>query len=294
MDIFGAYNMLNSFDKVAEIQQYISKNRLQNKSIGFVPTMGALHEGHISLIRKSREENDITIVSIFVNPTQFNDQGDFTRYPRTIEKDKILLEEAGCDCVFIPSVEEIYPSESFKKTEFSEGELGSRLEGKYRPGHFNGVATVVKRLFDIITPNRAYFGQKDYQQCLIVKKLVNDFNIPVEIVVCPILREENGLAMSSRNQLLSAEEREQAAFLYQLLQAAAMKIKGGNRNTGEIKEWAMAEFSKNRNFEPDYFDICNDADLSQVTTLQEGMRVVICTAAFLGKVRLIDNIIVEI
>jgi pantoate--beta-alanine ligase len=294
LDIFGNYNMLIPFDKVAEIQQYISKNRLQNKTIGFVPTMGALHKGHISLIQRSNEENDITIVSIFVNPTQFNDQGDFKRYPRTIEKDKSLLEEAGCDCVFIPSVEEIYPSESFKKTEFSEGSLGARLEGKYRPGHFNGVATVVKRLFEIVTPDRAYFGQKDYQQCLIIKKLVKDLKIPVEIVMCPILREENGLAMSSRNQLLSAEEREQAAFLYNLLQAAAMKIKGGNRDADAIKEWAMTEFSKNRNFEADYFDICSENDLSQVPRLEEGMKIVICTAAFLGKVRLIDNIIIEI
>lgn len=294
MGIFASYYMLISFDKVADLQQYISEKRQQNKSIGFVPTMGALHKGHISLIQRSREENDITVVSIFVNPTQFNDQGDFNRYPRTIEKDKSLLAAAGCDCLFTPTVEEIYPSESFKKTEFSEGKLGERLEGKYRPGHFKGVATVVKRLFEIVTPDKAYFGQKDYQQCLIIKKLVKDFNIPVKIVMCPILREENGLAMSSRNQLLSAEEMEQAAFLYNLLQAAAIKIKGGNHDAEAIRKWAMTEFSKNRNFEADYFDICSENDLSPLTKLEEGMKVVICTAAFLGKVRLIDNIIIEI
>ena len=200
---------------IDETRKFLSVFRKQGKSIGLVPTMGALHEGHLSLIDASLRSNDITVISIFVNPTQFNDRKDFEKYPRDLDKDLELIRLKGCDLVFAPSEEEIYPEKDTRVFDF--GTLDKYMEGKYRPGHFNGVAQIVSRLFDIIEPDRAYFGEKDFQQLVIIKNLVQQLNLPVEIVPCPIIRESDGLAMSSRNRLLTPEQRKSASKISKVL-----------------------------------------------------------------------------
>src|ERR1035437_3648920 len=203
---------------IIEVNRLVSESRNSGKRIGFVPTMGALHEGHLSLLEAAKKECEITICSIFVNPTQFNDKNDLIRYPRMPEKDCRMLENNGCDIVFMPSVEEIYPQTDTRIFDF--GKLDKVLEGAHRPGHFNGVAQVVSRLFEIVKPDKAFFGLKDYQQVLIIKNLVELLHLPIEIIACPILREPDGLAMSSRNMLLSAEERKAASLIPKLMQEA--------------------------------------------------------------------------
>ena len=282
--------MLDLTTKVYDVQNILSVERRNNKSIGFVPTMGALHEGHLSLIRRSRSENDVTVASIFVNPTQFNDSSDYARYPRTIEKDRAMLEEAGCNILFCPPESEIYSSPELKNIDFNPGTVADVLEGAHRPGHFQGVAAVVKRLFDIIQPDNAYFGAKDYQQLLIIKKLVQFYHLPIQVIGCETLREPNGLAMSSRNMLLSPAERSEAAFLYQMLQKAKGLVLSGKTDKQGIIDIIMTDFEQNGNFKLDYFDICSAESLQSASDLSQ-KDLVMCVAAFLGKVRLIDNIV---
>ena len=193
-------------EKIADLQAYIKSKQV--KSVGFVPTMGALHEGHISLVKQCVQENDLCVVSVFVNPTQFNDKNDLERYPRTPEADQALLRAAGCDIAFMPSVQEMYPEEDTRQFQF--GALETVMEGKYRPGHFNGVAQIVSKLFDAVLPNKAYFGEKDFQQVAIIRDMVKQLQYPIEIIACPIIREESGLARSSRNTLLTDEQRKKA------------------------------------------------------------------------------------
>src|ERR1700751_2518908 len=226
---------------IQEIRDFEGKLTNAGKQIGFVPTMGALHKGHISLIEQSKKACDITVCSIFVNPNQFNDKNDLARYPRMPEKDCKMLEENGCDIVFMPSEEEIYPVPDTRVFDF--GMIDKVLDGAHRPGHFNGVAQVVSRLFDIVKPDRAYFGLKDYQQVLIIKKMVEQLHLPVEIVACPILREPDGLAMSSRNTLLSAEERKAASLIPKLMQEA--KTLSKSIPLADIKTKLLTEVSKN-------------------------------------------------
>jgi len=277
---------------IADIQEVIHQQIKNKRSIGFVPTLGALHAGHISLIARARKENDIVVCSIFVNPTQFNDPADYARYPHTEEKDAKMLEEAGCNILFMPSHAVIYPNDNYKHINFDLGFLGAIMEGSNRPGHFAGVAAVVKRLFDIVLPTRAYFGQKDYQQVLVIRKLVNDFNLPIEIIACPIIREKNGLAMSSRNELLTSQQRDEAGLIYRLLSSAKDKILAGDTDYEAVKAWAMAAFAKNDHFKPEYFDICTAESLKPVSH-PTGENLVICTAAKIGNVRLIDNVLVN-
>lgn len=284
--------MLQIITKVVEIQRLIHQERNSGAKIGFVPTMGALHAGHLSLIERSRTENQITVCSIFVNPTQFNDKADFSRYPRTIESDSAILQSSGCQFLFLPDIEEIYPTESSKTIDFTVGTLGDVLEGVHRPGHFNGMATVVKRLFDIVKPDKAYFGNKDFQQFLIVKKLVLDCHIPVEVIPCPTLREADGLAMSSRNALLSAEQRLEATFLYQMLQKAKDLILTQSHKRQDIINIILRDFLANGNFTVDYFDICSVETLQPLEDFAN-KEIVICVAAYLGKIRLIDNILLN-
>jgi pantoate--beta-alanine ligase len=292
LEAFPGNTMLQILAKANDVQSVVTTLRRENKKIGFVPTMGALHSGHISLIKSSLLENDFTVCSIFVNPTQFNDKADYGRYPRSIEQDSKMLEAAGCNLIFLPSEEEIYPDESFKTIDFDTGALSDSMEGKYRPGHFKGVATVVKRLFDIVQPDNAYFGQKDYQQYLIIQKLVKDFNIQVKITLCPTLREADGLAMSSRNMLLTEEERLQAPFIYHMLQLAKDMWLQKNAKQDLIINTILSEFKLNGNFQPDYFDICSAESLQPISDLSN-KDIVICVAAFLGKVRLIDNLLIK-
>lgn len=263
-----------------ELEKYNSKN------VGFVPTMGALHDGHISLVKRSVEENDVTVVSVFVNPTQFNDKADLERYPRTEEADKKLLEAAGCDIVFMPQVEEMYPEEDTRV--FNFGSIETVMEGKYRPGHFNGVAQIVSKLFYAVEPTRSYFGEKDFQQVAIIRDMVKQLNIPVEVIACPIIREESGLARSSRNELLSAEERKKAALISQVLSKSVNFAK--EMSVEEVKNWVNDQFKSDDTFKMDYYDIVDGNSLQSVSSWDESDYIVGCIAIYCGKIRLIDNI----
>ncbi len=273
------------FEKVSEIQQFISEKR-QSQSVGFVPTMGALHEGHLSLIRKCKAENDIVVVSIFVNPTQFNDKNDLKNYPRMLNKDLQLLETEKVDIVFVPSEKEIYPEPDNRIFDL-EG-LDSVMEGAFRPGHFNGVVQVVTRLFEIVQPHKAYFGEKDFQQLTIIKYIVKKFNTPVEIIPCPIVREPDGLAMSSRNLLLGSNERAAAPLIYQTLKKAVeLKEKF---DVESLKKWVYDQINSNPFLAIEYFEIVDDKNLQPIKSWDEKNNKVGCIAVRAGNIRLIDNI----
>ena len=249
--------------------------------------MGALHKGHISLVRKAINENSTVVVSIFVNPAQFNDLRDLESYPRTLDKDLTLLGPTGCHIVFAPTISEVYPEPDNRIFDF--GVMGEVMEGKHRPGHFNGVAQVVSRLFDIVKPNKAYFGEKDFQQLAIIRQMVKQLNLAVEIVPCPIVREEGGLAMSSRNELLSPEERKNANLISQTLQKA--RTFAGRENIEKVIIWVTESINENPFLKVEYFEIVDELTLRPVNSWNEMGNKVGCIAVFCGKVRLIDNII---
>lgn len=276
-------------ESIKKTKEVLGKARKEGKKIGFVPTMGALHEGHIALVQAAAQENDFVVVSIFVNPIQFNNKEDLKRYPRTLPEDRQLLEENDCDLLFHPGVNEMYPEEINEEYDF--GLLDKLLEGKFRPGHFNGVAVVVKRLFDIVEPDNAYFGEKDYQQLQIIRALVRKDDIPVQIHAYPTLRETDGLAMSSRNKNLSEEERKIASVLYNTLSKA--KSMAFERSVDEIKQWADKQINNYQDFNVEYFEIVDGDTLEPVSELERGNQYVILAAAHLGKVRLIDNVIIN-
>ncbi len=274
------------FPKISETTSFLQQQKNIGKTIGFVPTMGALHEGHLALMRQAKEENDLLVVSIFVNPIQFNKSSDLEKYPRNLEQDKMLLEKVDCDILFAPTVKEMYPEPIVKEYDF--GKLGEVMEGANRPGHFNGVAIVVKRLFDIVIPNKAYFGEKDFQQLAIIKKLVTMEHLDIKIVPCPIIREKDGLAMSSRNERLSAQEREIAPFIHKTLQQA--KKMTTNNSVAEVKKWIINEFKLNDAFALEYFEVSDDIDLQEVKEWQNSKNIMGFVVANMGKIRLIDNI----
>ncbi len=269
-----------------EIRAYLEQKKADGKTIGFVPTMGALHKGHLELMLRAKKENDLLVVSIFVNPVQFNNADDLKNYPRTLEEDTKKLESVNCDVLFVPNVDEMYPQAV--TTQYNFGTLETVMEGRFRPGHFNGVAIVVKRLFDIVTPDRAYFGEKDFQQLAIIKKLVAMEKIPVEIVPCAIVREIDGLAMSSRNRLLSPEERLLAPFIYKTLQEA--KRRRNHICANPLRQMIINIFEGNKNFKLEYFDIVNDKTLQPINSWNDKVGTVACVALWLGNIRLIDNI----
>jgi pantoate--beta-alanine ligase len=275
---------MKTYHTIKQIQEYISLEKSQGKTIGFIPTMGALHDGHLSLVRAAKENNDIIVVSIFVNPIQFNNPDDLKKYPRTIERDSAMLEEESCDAIFYPSVDEMYPKAITKKYDF--GALENVLEGEFRPGHFNGVAVVVAKLFDIVRANQAFFGKKDFQQLAIIRKLVEIDKIPIEIIACDTKREEDGLAMSSRNIRLSAEERKQAPLIYKTLQM--VKENKENKSPEELE--ALAIHLLEGVFKPEYFKIANGHSLQPISKWADTDYPVALVAAFLGDVRLIDNL----
>ena len=256
-------------------------------SVGFVPTMRALHRGHLSLVDCSIKQNDITVVSIFVNPTQFNEESDFKNYPRTLGTDLKLLEKVKCDIAFIPSESEMYDKPDSRKYNF--GHLDKVMEGKYRPGHFLGVARIVTRLFEAVTPHKAYFGMKDFQQLVIIKKITGDLKLPVEIIPCPIVREEDGLAMSSRNRLLSADQRRHAPFIYQALSEAKNSSK--KYTVSEIKKIVVTKLNNDPCLSVEYFEIVDSVNLFPVKSWDEPSVKIGCIAVRAGNVRLIDNII---
>ncbi|RLD49145.1 MAG: pantoate--beta-alanine ligase [Bacteroidetes bacterium] len=274
------------FSTIKETSDYLSRKKGQGLRIGFVPTMGALHEGHLSLMRRAKEENDLLAVSIFVNPIQFNNAQDLEKYPRDLAKDRALLEQVGCDVLFAPDADEMYPEP--ETTVYDFGPLEQVMEGASRKGHFNGVAVVVYKLFEIIEPDRAYFGEKDFQQLAIIKELVRKYKLPVEIVPCPIVREKDGLAMSSRNERLMENERKIAPKISQILKEA--KTKTEELNPAELKIWVTEQFEKEPQYRLDYFEIGDDTYLQTVENWNKNTGTMGFVAVFLGNVRLIDNI----
>jgi pantoate--beta-alanine ligase len=278
--------MINLLNTIPSTQAAIRKEIGNGKTIGFVPTMGALHEGHLVLIRRAVAENDFVVVSIFVNPIQFNNPDDLAKYPRTLETDLKMLESTGCHLVFAPSAEEMYPEPD--RSEFDFGKLDKVMEGKFRPGHFNGVAIVVKKLFEIVSPHKAYFGEKDFQQLAIIKNMVSQLNLPVHIVPCPIVREPDGLAMSSRNTRLSPKERSEALIIFKALSGISENyswfIPDG------VKQLVRGEIQESPLFRVEYVDVVDTETLQPFEDWNDVEHAVVCVAAFIGSVRLIDNI----
>jgi pantoate--beta-alanine ligase len=273
---------------IVELQNDLFCLRKENKLIGFVPTMGALHEGHASLVKESVKENDITVVSVFLNPTQFNDKNDLANYPRTLEADCKLLEKVGADFVFAPSVEEMYPTED--KRHFEYPPVSTVMEGAHRPGHFNGVCQVVSRLFYIVRPDRAYFGEKDWQQIAVIKCMVKALGIKVQVVECPIIREKDGLAMSSRNTLLAADERAIAPNIYKALKSSVAYAK--NHTVEETHKKVVDEINAVDGLDVEYFSIVDGDTLQDIASWDDTKYAVGCITVFCGKtpIRLIDHI----
>lgn len=265
-------------------------HRSKGRSVGFVPTMGALHEGHLSLVRRAKSENDVVVVSVFVNPTQFGPNEDFEKYPRDVERDLAMLEQAGADVAFLPQVDAIYPA-GFQ-TVISVGALADRLCGAFRPGHFSGVATVVNKLFNIVQPTRAYFGQKDFQQTVVIRRMVEDLNMDIEIVVCPTVREDDGLALSSRNAYLNEEERLAATILFRTLTHAAGQVRQGV-SSPEAVSAGMCEMLAHAPLvtEVQYAGVFDPQTLDELSEF--GKTSLLAVALLLGKTRLIDNIVLE-
>ena len=276
------------YHKSSELKSTVEELITQKRSIGMVPTMGALHQGHLSLIKQALEENDAVVVSIFVNPTQFNNPEDLEKYPRMLETDVALLGQLSEDIlVFAPSVEDIYGT-AVESSSFSYDGLEHEMEGRFRDGHFDGVGTIVKRLFEIAQPNNAYFGEKDFQQLMIIKKLVEKYDMPVNVIGCPIFREDDGLAMSSRNIRLTPAHRETAPFIYKTLKAA--KDKFGTESAKEVTDWVESEFAKNELLDLEYFIIADEQSLKTITEKTNTNTYRGFIAVYAGDVRLIDNI----
>ena len=275
---------MKTFHKVSDLKQELAQ--LDARGIGFVPTMGALHAGHRSLVEKARKECQTVVVSVFVNPTQFNDKNDLKHYPRTPEADAAVLEAAGADYVLMPSVEEIYPEPDTRQFDF--GEVDKVMEGATRPGHFNGVAQVVSRLFDIVSPAKAYFGEKDFQQIAVIKAMVRQLGLTVEIVECPIIRDEDGLALSSRNTLLTPEHRAAAPHIYEVIKQCAEKAQ--ELSPAELTAWVTAEVENNPLLKVIYFQAVDALSMQQVQSWEASERVQGCIAVQAGDIRLIDNV----
>lgn len=274
------------FEHTEELKNYLRKEKFSGKKIGFVPTMGALHDGHLSLITASGSENDLTVASIFVNPLQFNNSTDLALYPRTIEADREKLEKAGCDVLFFPSEKDIYSHKPLIKISF--GRLEEVMEGAFRPGHFNGVAVIVSKLFHFVEPDNAYFGQKDLQQYVIIRQLVRDLSFPLHLHCCPIYREKDGLAMSSRNMRIPPEKREAAGKIYQALLAGKEAVL--EQGIDHAREKVKGFLSQYPDLEMEYFEIVDSETLKPVKNVKEHRQVALCIAVYLAGVRLIDNI----
>lgn len=277
------------FHKVTDIQNYLSNNFWDKKTIGFVPTMGALHQGHLSIIKQSKAENDITIASIFVNPTQFNNKDDFDKYPNTIGTDIEKLVAEGTDILLLPNVSEMYPDGTLYEINFDAGYLDTVMEGAFRPGHFKGVAQIVKRLLDIVQPTTLYLGQKDYQQFMVVKKMITDLKIPVYLKMASTLREEDGLAMSSRNMRLDEASRRNAVSVFAILKKAATDAK--QYSVAEAKANALKSLQEIPQATPEYLEFANAENLALIEKYDISVPTVICVAVWIGGIRLIDNII---
>lgn len=282
---FIVYTM-EVISKITLLRERLSQLRSEGNSIGFVPTMGALHEGHASLVRRSVKENDVTVVSIFLNPTQFNDPKDLERYPRTLEADCRLLGECGADIAFAPSVKEIYPEPDTRQ--FSYPPTDSVMEGAMRPGHFNGVCQIVSKLFSYVEPDRAYFGEKDYQQIAVIRRMVDDLGFKLQIVPCPVVRQSDGLALSSRNALLSDEERVTAANIYRIMNES----RSLDLTVQQTHDYVVEEINNIPGLTVQYFSIVDGESLADVTSWDDAPSIVGCITVFCGTkpIRLIDHI----
>jgi len=278
------------FRNSADLHKYVAEKKGQQAVIGFVPTMGALHKGHLSLIAQSKQQAGLTVCSIFVNPVQFNNADDFNKYPSTIENDILLLEENGCDVLFLPSVPEIYPDAASRLKHFDIGYIETILEGKFRPGHFQGVCLVIDKLLNIVQPNLLFLGQKDFQQCLVIKHLVTSLNKEIRVVICPILRERNGLAMSSRNLRLNAAEKKIAAQLHHTL----IEVKNNLRRLPflQMKKEAIVRLER-IGFTVDYLELASRKTLRAIKGAVGSDNGILLIAAFLNNVRLIDNVLIK-
>jgi pantoate--beta-alanine ligase len=276
------------FYTINTLQEFLKTQRKAGHSIGLVPTMGALHQGHLSLIEASKAQNDLTVCSIFVNPTQFNNPQDLAVYPRTLEADCEMLESVKCEAVFAPNAHDIY--QTLPNLKFDFGDLERVMEGEFRPGHFNGVGIVVSKLFNIVQPDSAYFGQKDLQQCAIITRLVKDLSFSLTLNICPTQREADGLAMSSRNRNLTPEQRKTAPEIYKALQKAVELLKDKNP-AQSIKGFITTNLDNIEGIEVEYFEISDFETLQPINELSEG-KTALCIAAFMGKTRLIDNVII--
>ena len=280
------------FKYAADLKRYIQQQKNAGKQIGFVPTMGALHSGHIALIEKAGHDSDITVCSIFVNPTQFNNPGDYQHYPNTIEKDILQLEKAGTHALFLPSIQEMYPNGTTGLEHYELGYLETLLEGKYRPGHFQGVCQVMNRLLNMVQPHKLFMGQKDYQQCMVVSRLLQLMEeLPTELITCPTVREADGLAMSSRNLRLPADDRKKAITIYECLSLIKEQCKNGT-GWAAIKPQAE-QLLTSRGFKIDYVELADAKTLQPAHSCQSAEPRVALIAAFLGEVRLIDNMILQ-
>lgn len=271
---------------IADLKNYLLKERQNNKSIGLVPTMGALHAGHISLANACVAKNDVCAVSIFVNPTQFNDPHDLETYPRTLDADLLLLEEAGCNYVFVPSVEEMYPEPDTRV--FDLGKVAEVMEGAHRPGHFNGVAQIVSKLFNIVEPDDAYFGEKDFQQIAVIRTMVTQLNLKVKIHSCPILRETDGLAMSSRNMRLTSDQRQKAPLIARTLKESTNFAPG--KSVREVVDYVITTINCDPVMRVEYYEIVDGNTLESINEWSGSDYIVGCITVFCGEIRLIDNI----
>ena len=286
--VYKQLKKMKVFDRIVDLQNQLFEDRKQGKEIGFVPTMGALHEGHASLVKRSVKENEITVVSVFVNPTQFNDKNDLKNYPRTLDADCALLEKCGADYVLAPSVEEMYPTPDTRQFEYPP--VSTVMEGAHRPGHFNGVCQVVSRLFYIVKPTRAYFGEKDWQQIAVVKAMVRHLGLGVQIVECDIVRDKDGLAKSSRNTLLSADERAIAPAIYKALKESVKYAK--NHTVTETHDKVVDDINSVDGLNVEYFSIVDGNTLQDIANWEDSDYVVGCITVYCGKtpIRLIDHI----
>jgi pantoate--beta-alanine ligase len=278
------------FKQIAPLKAFLKDLRCQGKSVGLVPTMGALHAGHISLIRASQSQNQVTVSSIFVNPIQFNNQNDLLKYPRSIEKDTELLRSVGCNVLFSPGNDEIYPEKSVLNLDF--GYLDKTMEGQFRPGHFSGVALVVSKLFNIVQPDHAYFGQKDWQQFAVIQKLVDELNFNVRLHSIATLREPDGLALSSRNQRLNPDQRQKAIVFYKGLLKAREALKAG-KNMNNIKTQVKSSIEQYPDVRLEYFELVNSKNLNLLENVYASEEPIMCIAGYVGEIRLIDNMFVE-
>ena len=278
------------FSKKKDLKDCLLAHRSDNKTVGFVPTMGALHSGHLSLIKEAQQKNDIVVVSLFVNPTQFDSAEDLKKYPKTIKNDIELLDSVSCDILFTPSVEEIYEN-NISSENFNFDGLEHQMEGKFRKGHFNGVGTVVKTLFKIVAPHKAYFGQKDFQQLQIIKKMVEKHSLKVEVKGCPIFRQQDGLAMSSRNVRLSKKQKAAAPFVYKVLQE--VRIKFNTQSVLEITQWVEGQFKNHPTLQLEYFTVADEKSLESIETKEGFKKYRAFIAVFADEIRLIDNLQLE-